>query len=675
MDGVKLIGKRYNEMLLVMSVLVMISSNMSVYVLISNMMMLISVHSILLIFLVIGCINHIVIIMIGLVIYKSYWSILSCIRLIIFYLFSDLLSIQLLILINPLSVVGYTINTFYTIDQLDYYIPYLPIISLVLLLIDTNRIPIDLLEAESELIGGYQIEYNGFLYALLASSEYTIILVYSLFYIRLVIGLIHIDLLFVLVTIIVIRAGLPRLAYDGIRNMCLLVILVLALVVLIFLLYLLFIREISVMWMCMYSMCGMISVMSVSMMCMGIMSVESLCCGVCVGMRYVMLSVMSVVSVYMLLIMDVLCVMCYVYERYYVCVSGMGMLCMLYVSMSVLFMSEDMVSVLCSYEMQNVPIMCWMSVVCVKRGIGLSSMLLLIYGMMSGVLLYYGYDGLYVQYGVSSIGYLIVVCRKYVMMCVMMSGGVKLAMYPVNVWLSKVHVESPTIGSVLLAGISLKTGYYVQYEMISSISKISSYIYYYLFILIVGLLLYNIVIFYQIDTKRWIALYSILHINLYYLSLFTQLVITSFHTYLLFGLFAHSLISASLFLLFGYLSDLTRNKSLLLTTSLSHSLHLSILLLLLANSSFPLTLTFLYELLAINGITSHNYSLSLLLHSLSQTTLISTLSLLHKHKDHDSSHTLPLLLLVITTGLLLLCIGINRLLPIHYLVMIFTRYI
>jgi NADH:ubiquinone oxidoreductase subunit 4 (subunit M) len=168
-------------------------------------------------------------------------------------------------------------------------------------------------------------------------------------------------------------------------------------------------------------------------------------------------------------------------------------------------------------------------------------MLLLLYGLLSGMLLYYGYYGLYVQYGVSDIGYSI--GSKYVMISVMMSGGVKLAMYPVNVWLSKVHVESPTVGSVLLAGISLKTGYYVQYEMISSISKISSYIYYYNYILIVGLILYNIVIFYQIDTKRWIALYSILHINLYYLSLFTQPhhtklsnSLTSFHTYQLFGL-------------------------------------------------------------------------------------------------------------------------------------------
>ena len=97
----------------------------------------------------------------------------------------------------------------------------------------------------------------------------------------------------------------------------------------------------------------------------------------------------------------------------------------------------------CNYDMR-------MMSVYVKKGIGLSNMLLLLYGLLSGMLLYYGYYGLYVQYGVSDIGYSI--GSKYVMISVMMSGGVKLAMYPVNVWLSKVHVESPTVGSVLLAG-------------------------------------------------------------------------------------------------------------------------------------------------------------------------------------------------------------------------------
>lgn len=48
-------------------------------------------------------------------------------------------------------------------------------------------------------------------------------------------------------------------------------------------------------------------------------------------------------------------------------------------------------------------------------------------------------------------------------MCVLffLAGSVKLALAPFHVWLGKVHTESSTVGSVLLAAMSLKTGYYM----------------------------------------------------------------------------------------------------------------------------------------------------------------------------------------------------------------------
>ena len=47
-----------------------------------------------------------------------------------------------------------------------YYSPLLGPIYLFIVLIESGRIPIDLIEAESELISGYSIEYGGFLYGL-----------------------------------------------------------------------------------------------------------------------------------------------------------------------------------------------------------------------------------------------------------------------------------------------------------------------------------------------------------------------------------------------------------------------------------------------------------------------------------------------------------------------------
>lgn len=49
-----------------------------------------------------------------------------------------------------------------------------------LFLMDLGRVPYDVIEAESELVAGIQTEYTGLLYALLASVEYTCMLVASL---------------------------------------------------------------------------------------------------------------------------------------------------------------------------------------------------------------------------------------------------------------------------------------------------------------------------------------------------------------------------------------------------------------------------------------------------------------------------------------------------------------
>lgn len=46
------------------------------------------------------------------------------------------------------------------------------LLLLYLLLLESGRIPVDLVEAESELVSGFNTEYAGMYYALLATAEY-----------------------------------------------------------------------------------------------------------------------------------------------------------------------------------------------------------------------------------------------------------------------------------------------------------------------------------------------------------------------------------------------------------------------------------------------------------------------------------------------------------------------
>jgi NADH-quinone oxidoreductase subunit H len=62
------------------------------------------------------------------------------------------------------------------------FIILLPIISLIFLtfLMETNRTPFDLTEAESELVTGYHVEYGGFFFGLYYLGEYMHLFFFSL---------------------------------------------------------------------------------------------------------------------------------------------------------------------------------------------------------------------------------------------------------------------------------------------------------------------------------------------------------------------------------------------------------------------------------------------------------------------------------------------------------------
>ncbi len=135
------------------------------------------------------------------------------------------------------------------------------------------------------------------------------------------------------------------------------------------------------------------------------------------------------------------------------------------------------------------------------------------------------------------------------------SFAIKIPIVPFHLWLPEAHVEAPTMGSVILAGILLKLGGYGFIKILIPIfTKAAYFLTPYCFVLcLISVIYVSITTIRQIDLKKVIAYSSIAHMSFVVLGIF------SFNLQGLSGsiflMFSHGLVSSGLFLLIGSLYD------------------------------------------------------------------------------------------------------------------------
>jgi NADH-quinone oxidoreductase subunit M len=145
--------------------------------------------------------------------------------------------------------------------------------------------------------------------------------------------------------------------------------------------------------------------------------------------------------------------------------------------------------------------------------------------------------------------------QKWLWLAMFASFAVKVPMWPFHTWLPDAHVEAPTAGSILLAGVLLKLGGYgylrFSLPMLPDASEFFTPLIYTLSI--VAVIYTSLVALMQEDMKKLIAYSSIAHMGIVTIGIFTPNALGLDGS--IFQMLSHGIVSGALFMGVGVVYD------------------------------------------------------------------------------------------------------------------------
>jgi NADH-quinone oxidoreductase subunit M len=194
--------------------------------------------------------------------------------------------------------------------------------------------------------------------------------------------------------------------------------------------------------------------------------------------------------------------------------------------------------------------------------------------------------------------------QKWLWLAFFASFAVKMPMWPVHTWLPDAHVQAPTAGSVILAGVLLKLGGYgfIRFSL-PMFPQASAYFVPFVFTLSgIAVVYTSLVALVQRDMKKLIAYSSVAHMAFVTFGLF------AFNRYGIEGamlvMLSHGLVSGALFLCVGVVYDRLHTREIDQYGGLSNNMPgyaLLFMLFTMASVGLPGTSGFVGEFLSLVG--------------------------------------------------------------------------
>jgi NADH-quinone oxidoreductase subunit M len=184
------------------------------------------------------------------------------------------------------------------------------------------------------------------------------------------------------------------------------------------------------------------------------------------------------------------------------------------------------------------------------------------------------------------------------------SFAVKLPMWPVHTWLPDAHVEAPTAGSVILAGILLKMGGYgfLRFSLPMFPHASVQFTPLVFALSVIAVIYTSLVAFRQTDMKKLIAYSSVAHMGFVTLGIFSGTLLGVQGA--LFQMLSHGVISGALFLCVGVVYDRMHTREIAFYGGIVNRMPLYaavFMLFTMGNVGLPGTSGFVGEITALTG--------------------------------------------------------------------------